>query len=252
MKNLKFKQLRATFTTMASAYVAEKFREEMETDWGSAVIYRWPALVLASLAATFGASATQLTLFSLSLLPLMLAAVALPVGYAMPTSMALAIIFNILDCADGPVARATSTQSQSGAYLDFATDLLYRFVMLASIGLYSAVVAERFAVLSLFLTLGAGFSATYARLARLRAKGYLLKSKNASPRPKNFSIFQLGYSFLSGIDTLTPILALIMWHFGWLLYFIVAIAALHIIDAAIAVAENYFKIRNLAPPSNSE
>jgi len=224
-------------------YLRNQMREELRGDWGSVVFYRLPAIPLAWLLLQLGIPATSITLLGLALvfcLPVI--AWILPLSLVLPAAAMLSILVYILDCTDGIVARESGTTSRSGAYLDFATDILHRASMLAAIG----IIADRDMPGTYPTWLAAGlvsaFLATFARLNR----SHLSNLRPPEPvGPSRASWATLIYRLLSGIDTLLPLLALTAWSLGmmgelllWLLLYTAA-------DAVIAVVENVLKLRSM-------
>ncbi len=124
---------RYTIADVRASYDAQKAREEWHGDWMSALIYRPISFFLTPPLLNLSISASQVTFFAL-LMSFALPVVALKAGRAAHLTVAVvAILFVILDCVDGNIARVTKTASKSGHYLDFLTDIVFR------IGLYAAV-----------------------------------------------------------------------------------------------------------------
>ena len=227
-----------SFKAFLEDYSQSKLQDELRSDWGSVVFYRLPAFALARIAIACSVGAMALTYLGIVLIALIATlAWMLPPQTALPWMIAASIAFNILDCADGPLARATNTTSRTGAYLDFASDVFYRNVMLASVGL----VADRLAPGATFPWLAVGLICgsltTYARLNR----SYIQKHMNVqsiAAKPSRGTA-DLIYNFLSGLDTLLPILTLLAWMLGFLEILLIWLLLYTSIDAAIAVIQNY-------------
>ena len=231
MKNTSLKAI-------SQEYWRNKFPHEVHGDWGSAIFYRTPAFVLARLAIAVGLSPSALTLTGLLMtLAMPLIAWKATPDVALPWVIVLAVLYNIFDCADGPVARATKASSAAGAYLDVTVDVFYRAVCLGTLGWMAGPA-------SFALGLMAGLCATYARLNRLEFERRARKPSSEKP---SAGYMALVFSGLSGLDTLMPILALLAWALGHLPALMIGLFIYHGADALIAVLEAYFTLRRSAP-----
>ena len=229
------------FSAIIADYRSHKLEEELWTDWGSVVFYRLPAFVIAWAMVPLGVTPNQLTFAGALLIPLIAAAAwFLSPDHAMPLITAMALAFNVLDCADGPLARATGRSSLRGRYMDFAADILYRNTAYASYGL----IADRIWPGSSFPWLAVGLCCavfvTYARVNRLYGDK-LFPQVEHSKQPQSRGAFDVGFSFLSGIDTLLPLLAVIAWAAGLLWAAMIWFLFYTLVDAVIAFVENYAK-----------
>jgi phosphatidylglycerophosphate synthase len=196
-----------------------RFRHELLTDWSSALIYRPMAILLTPLFLPL--RPTLITLAGLA------CALALPLlvlnGGSGMVVAALAVVFCVLDCIDGNVARVSGRTSRNGAYADFVTDLVYRVALYLAIGLMAEALPGSFGGASL-LGLGAALLAILARACRLYADaevGVPGDSADAGP----LSTGQKLFAFLSGLDRLAPpLLAAAVWagHLPWLLAWLLA------------------------------
>lgn len=235
---------RVPFASILADYRDRKLKEELASDWGSLVFYRMPSFVLAWALVPLGVTPNQLTLLGGLLIPAMAAACwFLPPEQAMWVVTLLALAFNVIDCADGVLARATNQNSLSGRYLDFATDIFYRSVAYGCYGL----IADRIWPGASFPWVAVGLCCailvTYARVNRIYAEKLFAKSAPGTPGQR--SLFDTGFSILSGLDTLLPLIAFLAWQLGglWLamLWFLVYTLA----DAAVEVFGNYVKARGI-------
>jgi len=235
------------FLSIVADYREHKLKEELAMDWGSLVFYRSPAFVVVWAMVPLGVTPNQLTLAGLVLIPLIpLAAWFLTPEHAMAAVTLLALAFNVLDCADGSLARATGRSSLSGRYMDFSSDILYRNTAYASYGLIADRIWPGAVFPWLAVGLCCGLLATYARVNRLYAEKLFPKAAAGSPAGTGRSgIFDMVFSFLSGLDTLMPLLAILAWWAGalwavllWFLFFTLG-------DAAVEVISNYAKARGI-------
>ncbi|WP_290545752.1 CDP-alcohol phosphatidyltransferase family protein [Aestuariivirga sp.] len=238
-----------SLASIVADYRANKLRDELVGDWGSVVFYRLPASTLAWAAATLGITPTQLTAAGALMVPLIaLSAWFLQPATAMAVVVALALMFNVLDCADGQLARATGTSSLSGRYLDFATDIAYRTTAYASLGLIADHIWPGAAFPWLAVGLCCGFLATYARLNRIYAGGLwaeVLEPQQPPGAPGKHKAFDTVFSVLSGLDTLLPLLAFLAWTAGLLWAAMIWFLLYTLGDAAVEVIGNYRKAQRI-------
>ena len=236
-----------SFAAIVADYRERKLKDELATDWGSVVFYRLPAFALASAVAPLGVTPNQVTAAGGLLVPLIaLSAWFLEPGTAMVVVTLLAFAFNVLDCADGSLARATGQSSLAGRYLDFATDILYRNTAYASFGLIADHAWPGAAFPWVAVGLCCGLLATYARVNRLYADEIFEPApEDENPKPKKRNAFDVAFSVLSGIDTLLPLLAFLAWQAGLLREVMVWFVLYTLGDAAVEVVGNYRKARRV-------
>lgn len=239
------------FASIVADYRAHKLKDELATDWGSVVFYRWPAFVLAWAAAPRGITPTQLTAAGALMVPLIaLSAWFLAPSQAMVAVLLLGLLFNVIDCADGTLARATGTSSVSGRYLDFATDIAYRVTTYASLGLIADHVWPGAAFPWVAVGLCCGLLGIYARVNRIYADGLWAETMPETTEPKPAAPgrrtgFDMAFSFLSGLDTLLPLLAFLAWAAGLLWLAMIWFLLFTLGDAAVEVIGNYSKARRI-------
>ncbi|SOC07366.1 CDP-alcohol phosphatidyltransferase family protein [Stappia indica] len=159
-----------TFRTLWREYRRERFRSELVSDWAVAVLYRLPSLWLVARLVPTGMSPTAVTLAALPVaLAMPLAALLLPPGGAALATVLLAVAFQILDCADGGLARATGRSSSKGAALDFVIDMAQWGLFYTSIGIVADRMAGTDEGTGLFWTVvavAAAWLRLYARVVR--------------------------------------------------------------------------------------
>lgn len=227
---------RMTFAAIMADYRAEKLKEELVGDWGSVVFYRLPAFALASILAPRGVAPNQVTLAGALLIPLMaLAAWVLQPTVAVAAVTLMAVLFNVLDCADGSLARATGLASLTGRYLDFAADILYRITAYGCYGVIADRIWPGAAFPWLAVGLCCGVLVTYARVNRVYAEK-LFPREPATPAAVPRGATGLAFSLLSGIDTLMPLVALAAWSAGWLWAAMIWFLLYTLADSVIEVA----------------
>jgi phosphatidylglycerophosphate synthase len=232
-----------TFKAIVRDYRANLLPEEIAGMWGVVLFFRLPGFLVAKAAIFLGISATYLTSSGLVITAsIAAAAIFLPSSSAVPAMAALAACFQIVDCADGTVARATGTASLSGRFLDFASDILCRAVCLAAFGLVADGDIPGASPSWLAVGLIAGFCATYARLIRSYAKTLPAETMPGA-RGTSRLLVTAPYAFLSGLDQLFPFLAFLAWAYGWLDILLVCAAIYHAADAVIAVCTTIASLR---------
>lgn len=204
--------------------------------WAVVIFFRLPGFAVARLAIGLEISATSLTLAGLAVTALIaLAAAFLPVPSALWSIAVLAGVFQILDCADGTVARATGTTSLRGRFLDFASDILWRSTCLAAIGHVADRTAAGASPSWLAIGLLAGGCATYARLIRCYLDALPGRDAKAGDMPRyRPTPGNLAFSFLSGLDQIIPLIAVAAWTFGQLEAVLIGAAVYHGADVLIA------------------
>lgn len=234
---------RVPFSAFVADYRAHKLKEELATDWGSLVFYRLPAFGLAWAVLPLGVTANQLTFAGLLTIPaIALAAWFLSPDAAMIVVTVLAIAFNILDCADGALARAMGKGTLCGRYMDFAADILYRNIAYASYGLIADRVWPDAAFPWVAVGLTCGLLATYARVNRLYAPRLFPAAETDAPPPRRGAA-DAAFSFLSGLDTLLPLIALAASALGDLRLALLWFLLFTFGDAVVEVAGIYVRAR---------
>lgn len=237
-----------TVKQMLADYRQNRLAEDLSGMWGSVVLYRLPGFLLARLATAVGLSATTLTIAGFAMtLAMAMAAVALPAPNAMVLIAILATCFQIIDCADGSVARAMGTESLNGQFLDFASDVLGRCVHLASIGHVAGALMHEPSQAYLVLGLVSALCALYGNLLRrfqATLTAHSARRPTASAPPAFWVKVTKGFhSFLSGLDELVPLLALLAWMGGWLSPFLIAVFLYHAGDVLISGVTCFLKLQ---------
>ncbi len=214
-----------TFARVAADLKGARYREEWRSSWAIALLYRVPGLPLVWLLARTPVTPMGLTLAAL-LLALALPGLAwgLPLGAAAVAVAAGGALFQVLDCADGTLARVTGRSSRGGGDADFLVDMAQWGLLYIAIGL----LADR--------TLGTGGG--WTALAAAAAWGRLL-ARVISDRLKGFGgggsrpLRPLDYlpAFVAGLSGLIPFLALSGPWLGWAVLALVVYSLLDIGDA---------------------
>jgi phosphatidylglycerophosphate synthase len=231
---------RYTVADVRATYSLAKAREEWFGDWASALIYRPLSIFVTPLFLAAGFSARMVTLLSLAIglaLPL-IARFGGPMGGFWVAG--LATVWVVLDCVDGNIARVTKSDSKSGHYFDFVTDVVFRGSFYAAIGLLAdASAGGSFARLALcLLSCYVAMAARFCRLFHARHSGVDVYEEGVTQdRPR--TVMQMLFSFLSGIDRILPLMVLastLAGRFDAVVGFLVIYSGLDFLYSQISIA----------------
>ena len=226
-------------------YRANRYDEEILSDWGSARIYRPIGLTLAWLLTATRITPNAVTAMGALLLPLMVVAVILfQPAPALAIVLVLAIVYLILDCTDGSLARATGHVSVSGHYWDLVADLAYRGCIYVTVGyLADQIYPWSFSVNQMSCMALAAWLAALARLTRMNLDR-LSPRKIAEKSDQKVIVAFTFYSFLSGMDTLFPLFVAVTSAVGMLSFYIVWIVFYSFADVIITLLEARGRLRS--------
>jgi phosphatidylglycerophosphate synthase len=182
-----FRRLQKLF----GAYFREKYPEEVLTDWGSAIVYRTPALVLTWVLSRTPVKPSAVTATAALLLPAIIAAAMLfEPDAALGAVLVMALVFQVLDCTDGALARATGTTSVSGHYWDLVTDLVYRGIAYVAVGYIADQMSQwPFALNQATVMASAAWGAALARLVRYNLDRIAPPASPEKQTPRRFTLF---------------------------------------------------------------
>ena len=210
-----------------SEYRRGKLKAELRGDWAVAVFYRLPSMLLIVPLARLGVAPVAVTVAALVVALAMLPAAFLPsVPLASTAVVCLAIAFQVLDCVDGGLARATGGASVRGATFDFLVDMVQWGVLYASIGILADRAGEGGAFWSA-IGLAAGWSRLFARVVRDAGE----RAETCTPAPaveakqEQVTFTGLILALLAGLSGLIPVLlalALATGHLAILTLFLLA------------------------------
>ena len=223
-------------------YRTNQYDEEILSDWGSALFYRPIGLTLAWLLSATGITPNAVTATGALLLPLMVVVAALcQPAAALAIVLALAIIYLILDCTDGSLARATDNVSVSGHYWDLVTDLAYRGCIYVTVGyLADQIYPWPYPVSQMSCMALAAWLAVLARLTRKNLDRLAPAEKSGQKAAGAFTV----YSFLSGMDTLFPPFVAAASAVDMLSFYVVWIVFYSFADVIIALLEAHRRLRS--------
>ena len=163
---------------------------------------------------------------------------------ALAIVLVLAIIYLILDCTDGSLARATGHVSVSGHYWDLVADLAYRGCIYVTVGyLADQIYPWPFPVNQMSCLALAAWLAALARLARMNLDRLAPRRIAEKSGQKAAAAFTF-YSFLSGMDTLFPLFVAVASAVDMLSFYIVWIVFYSFADMIIALLEARGRLRS--------
>lgn len=223
-------------------YRANRYDEEILTDWGSALIYRPIGITLAWLLTATRITPNTVTATGALLLPSMVIVVMLfQPAPALASVLVLAIVYLVLDCTDGSLARATGHVSVSGHYWDLVTDLAYRGCVYVTVGYLADQISPWSLPVSQMscMALAAWFAA-FVRLVRYNLDRLAPVGNSGQRKVATFN----AYSFLSGMDTLFPPLVAVAWAAGLLSIFIAWLVFYSFADVIIDLLEARRRLRS--------
>ncbi len=184
-----------------AVYEQEQRNEDLHGNWAMTVLCRPLGFRVAALAMRYDMTPTQITYISV-LLSILIPFLAWYLG-VLAGACAVAFVgwfVQVLDCADGDLARATGQETKHGADFDMLGDILFFALLYVSIGILSAVQTDN--TLWLVLAMAAGWLRLYARTIRDRCND--VPPAHIMP-PSGFT--EKLVAAAQGIDGLLPFLA---------------------------------------------
>ena len=129
---------RYTLAEVRASYSPEKAWAEMQGDLLCYLVYRKLSFYVTPPLLRLGVPIMAVTLSSLAIAFLMLAAAARGGAHAWLAVAALGFVYHVLDCVDGNMARTTGRTSRLGAIVDGTCDMAFWCLLLISLGLLVA------------------------------------------------------------------------------------------------------------------
>lgn len=202
---------------------------EARGDWALVLLYRAPGAAMAWLFSRMGIGPLAVTWLGL------VASLAMPVfAWGLPYWMtpwvvlACAIAFQILDCADGTLARITGQVSNLGADLDFFVGMTHYLCLYPSIGL----LADRLFDSGFFWTAIGAVAVGVRLLARIiRDRVVSRLPQTQSDGASTFGLADVPLSFLAGLSGVIAFGALAGPYLGWVVIALLAYSILDVVDA---------------------
>ena len=220
---------RNIFQDLRGAHVREEFR----TSWAVALLYRMtsPPFVWVFLRLGLGPMAVTALGFMVAL-SMPMQAWFLPLGGAGLALCLSGVAFQIMDCADGTMARLTGRTSLLGADLDYMSDMVQHGLFYAALGL----LADR--------SLGGGFGWTALALgaAALRLLARLGREQIAKrvpgwDAPGPLTLRDMPVAFVAGLTGLIPFMALAGGYLGHMVVVLMIYALLDVVDAILPMTK---------------
>lgn len=221
-----------SFKTILKDLQGPHVRDEFRTSWAIALLYRMtsPPFVWVLLRLGLGPMVVTGLGFLLAL-SMPAQAYFLPIEIAGWALFISGVLFQILDCADGMMARLTGRTSLLGADLDYLSDMVQHGLFYTSLGL----LADR--------TLGTGFGwtalalvAAFLRLlARLVREQVGQRVEKGEPGP--IRLVDLPVIFFEGLTGLIPFMALAGDSLGAMVVALLIYSLLDIGDALVPMTK---------------
>ncbi len=208
-------------------------RHEFRTSWAIALLYRMtsPPFVWLLLRLGFGPMGVTALGFALAL-TMPVQAAFLPLGIAGWALFISGALFQILDCADGMMARLLRKASLLGADLDYLSDMVQHGLFYTALG----ILADR--------TLGTGFAWTALALAAafIRLLARLVREQVAQRVPDTagdqpLRLADLPVAFVAGLTGLIPFMALAGGSLGYMVIALLVYALLDVADAFLPMTK---------------
>jgi phosphatidylglycerophosphate synthase len=224
-----------TFARVLQDYGRGKRKGELRGDWAVLFFYRIWSFPLIWLLARTPVSPTAVTLSSVPLaLSMPVLALTLPLDRAALGVGLVAMVFQILDCVDGGLARCTGRTSRLGETLDFLIDMAQWGLLYASIGLLADRMLDSGAVWTA-VGCAAAWVRLYARVVRDAGAGGAEAAGPAGERaPGPVDVVLWFFAGLSG--AIAPALLLAWWSgtLPWLIVFLLVYAIADVAEGMIA------------------
>lgn len=202
-----------------------RLREEMRSSWSIALLGRWPSVPVTWACARAGIGPMTVTLAGLALaLSMPVQALVLPLGLAVWVVAISGLVFQVLDCVDGTLARLTGVTTRRGGDADFLVDMAQWGLLYLSIG----VLADRTFDAHWQWSALAGLAAWGRLMARV-IRDRLKTGDSASPAPLRPTDYPA--AFVAGISGAIPFLAL---SGSWLGVAVIALLIYSLLDIAEA------------------
>jgi phosphatidylglycerophosphate synthase len=169
-----------TLGELVAEYRRARFAREMRSDWAVALFYRLPSLPIIRVLSRTPVSPTMVTLAGIPVVVAMpLAALFMSADRAVLVVGLLAILFQVLDCVDGGLARATGRSSRLGGTVDYLVDMAQWGFLYASIG----ILADRAGVPDAAMAGGEQLTWTFVGVVAAWIRLFARVVRDAGPPP---------------------------------------------------------------------
>lgn len=212
---------------IVAEFRANKMDEELRGNWVMVVLHRAPSFLLIWAFSRIGVTAMAVSVMAAALaLALPLLAWLSPMPAAGWLVFAAGTLFQILDCADGALARLMGTGSRLGAKADFLIDMAQWGLLYAAIGLLADRQFGEWGWTA--LALAAAWVRLYVRLVRDELHEGSPAAKNRPFRPGEIPV-----AAIAGLSGAIPFLALFGSRLDIAVWLLVAYALLDLGDALL-------------------
>ncbi|WP_299348170.1 CDP-alcohol phosphatidyltransferase family protein [uncultured Shimia sp.] len=210
--------------------------EEWRGEWAIAFLFRVPSQLFVWVFLRLGWTPLMVTGLGFVLSLIMPAlAVWLPLTLAVWSVVILGALFQILDCADGTLARATGRSSVFGADMDYLVGMFHYICIYASVGL----IADRYLETGTFWAL-MGVVAVAGRLLARLVREQIKKRIGEGP-PGPFRMSDLPGAFVSGLSGLIPFGVLAGSYTSWVIVALLVYSVMDIVDAFVPMRHSPYR-----------
>ena len=235
------KRRRYTVADVRRAFSPEKANEERLNMWP---IYYGPRFLSFYLTPPFlnaGITPSAVTVIGLIIALLLPFLALLDQPLAISGVSAAGVLFALLDCIDGDIARTKGLHSRKGAYLDFISDIIYRYMFCLSLGIMVKSEATGDAWLienAPIIGLGAAALYTVARCCRFYSERKTVGDQvYAQYKKANYSVFDRIFFFVAGMEYTLPVLVIFFGLFQNLYFVLAGVFIYFLLDF---IATQYF------------
>ena len=220
-----------TSADVRRAYTPDKAWDERHNQWVVFFLVRPLTQRLAPLLVRAGISADTVTLAGLIVSLLLPALAWLPPSSASISVAAASLLFLILDCLDGDVARGSGKASRRGGHLDMVSDLIHRLLLYVAIGFLAAgrggtEYAPLFGAFSAWLAL----ASRWCRMSLAEKDNHDVYAQHQRERlaPSDYAFF-----FFAGIDQLLPAFIVVAAAGDGMTWLVVAVLVYSALDFGV-------------------
>lgn len=225
-----------TLEDVRRSYTEDKAWAEMSGDLPAYLLYRPLSFYLTLPLLRRGVTATSVTLVS-GLLALCMVPLAWWGGtHAYVLVAGAALLFHVLDCVDGNLARTLGASSLLGAVIDGAVDLTFWASLFVSLGVLASRETHALSPFALYLALSALSVVFMQRIVRdLVAVHGQVRAEQSERRPERLSLLDRVQIAFGGLEHVYAFGILVAGSFGNLTGLLVSVVAYVLVVAAIAV-----------------
>ena len=226
-----------TKNDVLKTYSTEMRRDEKHNQWIVYVFFRPVSLQFSHHLLNFGFSPTVISLLGL------MVSFFLPLGGLILEETAFTyylaggiILFHVLDCIDGNIARTAQQASKAGAYLDLIVDVMHRLLSYLAIGMLAHQQYGEDSTLPVFSAVVWAVLAAWLMVAAKLGRAHAIEDKKnevelyAFDQKKVYGWFDYLFFGVSSLDHAIAFLLPFALYFGAIEYLIVWLVAYGLID----------------------